>query len=544
MKIKFLVITAVLATAILCSAGFANAQNVDNSTLIAQLQQQIAQLQAQLQQLIAQQGGTTQAWCYNFNTNMGVANVVNNDTVNLNIALQKSGFTPLHSDMYSEGMAAEVVQFQAKYGITPQSGYVGPLTRAKLNSLYGCGVTPAPTPTCTPNWRCTWSPCQNGVSTQYANDLAACGLPQSSANIACPALAKQCNATQPSIIVRAPTGGDTWQIGTQQVISYDFSNIGPAGTCVDAFLVNSSANKTPLTVGNYIGRNGDTLTFNLGSGSSSNIQPGTYNVELDAHYCAETNNAFITSGTSNGYVTIVAPTTQPSITVTSPKAGYAWNIGGTYAITWTSSNIPSSHPLTAQLMTAAGTDAGIYINSLQLNGSSGWIVPSTLSPGRYKWVIFDPAIGNSLAGNFAFGQSDIFTIVAPNTNQPSITVTSPNGGSLTVGQPTTITWNTTGFSPSDTVSISLFNSTTSCPANSTGCWTAFPISNVTLKNTGSYTWDTNTYYGDGGPGNPIYLSQAKNLPTGAVYKFNITINSSSGATAFGSSANYFSIVAP
>jgi hypothetical protein len=39
---------------------------------------------------------------------------------------------------YGEDTAGAVVQFQAKYGIK-QTGYVGPLTRAKINSIYGCG---------------------------------------------------------------------------------------------------------------------------------------------------------------------------------------------------------------------------------------------------------------------------------------------------------------------------------------------------------------------------------------------------------------------
>ena len=41
MKIKSIFITAVLSIAILCSAGFVNAQATDNSALIAQLQAQI-----------------------------------------------------------------------------------------------------------------------------------------------------------------------------------------------------------------------------------------------------------------------------------------------------------------------------------------------------------------------------------------------------------------------------------------------------------------------------------------------------------------------
>ncbi|MDO8600418.1 MAG: peptidoglycan-binding domain-containing protein, partial [bacterium] len=38
---------------------------------------------------------------------------------------------------------AAVKRFQKKYGISPVSGIVGPLTRAKLAELYGGAVTPA-----------------------------------------------------------------------------------------------------------------------------------------------------------------------------------------------------------------------------------------------------------------------------------------------------------------------------------------------------------------------------------------------------------------
>jgi len=40
---------------------------------------------------------------------------------------------------FSESLASAVIRFQAKYSVR-QTGYVGPLTRAVLNSLYGCGV--------------------------------------------------------------------------------------------------------------------------------------------------------------------------------------------------------------------------------------------------------------------------------------------------------------------------------------------------------------------------------------------------------------------
>ena len=121
---------------------------VDNSALIAQLKAQIATLVAQLQTLQAQQGGT--AWCYTFNTNMGVGS--QNDAVtNLMRALTREKLMAAEIDLqtqragavFDEGLASTVVSFQQKYGI-PATGFVGPLTRAKLNQLYGCGISVSP----------------------------------------------------------------------------------------------------------------------------------------------------------------------------------------------------------------------------------------------------------------------------------------------------------------------------------------------------------------------------------------------------------------
>jgi hypothetical protein len=115
----------------------------------------------------------------------------------------------------------------------------------------------------------------------------------------------------PSITVISPTLGEIWHIGTTQTIKYSTVGIGGAGTCVDAFVIDSNGNKTLLSQSNYIGigeREG--ITFKLVSDNLNNIfngaevSPGTYKVELDVHYCAESNNAFITSGASANYFTI------------------------------------------------------------------------------------------------------------------------------------------------------------------------------------------------------------------------------------------------
>lgn len=96
-------------------------------------------------------GGTPiiekRAFCHNFNNDITVGNK-GDEIVALKTALHIANgtFEPLDiPSVFNEDTAATVVSFQAKYGIR-QTGYVGPLTRAKLNKLYGCDTTQPPMP--------------------------------------------------------------------------------------------------------------------------------------------------------------------------------------------------------------------------------------------------------------------------------------------------------------------------------------------------------------------------------------------------------------
>jgi len=111
------------------------------------LLQQIAQLQTQLS---GQSGSTTPAVTGCF-TKYLVKEVTDPEVTTLQTVLKSD---PM---VYPEGLVtgyfgslteAAVKKFQAKYGID-QTGTVGPVTRAKLNSLY-CVTTPTVTPTTSP----------------------------------------------------------------------------------------------------------------------------------------------------------------------------------------------------------------------------------------------------------------------------------------------------------------------------------------------------------------------------------------------------------
>ncbi len=119
---------------------------VDNSAIIQQLLAQIAALQAQL---MALQGGQTTPVCPIFSQNLQFGSTGSAVSVLQNF-LMKEGFEVDPAEYKSEGgpafgesTAAAVVAFQQKYAVRPASGYFGPLTRAKANSLCGKPVPPA-----------------------------------------------------------------------------------------------------------------------------------------------------------------------------------------------------------------------------------------------------------------------------------------------------------------------------------------------------------------------------------------------------------------
>jgi len=118
----------------------------------------IASLQAQLSGM---QGGSSSVGAYVFAANLTVGSK-GQDVMNLQKVLNMSADTQVASggsagspgnetSFFGPATKAAVIKFQIKNGISPVAGYVGPITRAKLNSMGGTvvvppGVTPPPAP--------------------------------------------------------------------------------------------------------------------------------------------------------------------------------------------------------------------------------------------------------------------------------------------------------------------------------------------------------------------------------------------------------------
>lgn len=118
----------------------------DLQAQISVLLQRVQALQAQLSAL---RSGSSTSFCFSFNTNLGVGSN-GGDVSALNTALSKGGFVSSQNNSgatFDEALASAVSSFQERYrseiltpaGLSSGTGYLGARTRAKLNSLYGCG---------------------------------------------------------------------------------------------------------------------------------------------------------------------------------------------------------------------------------------------------------------------------------------------------------------------------------------------------------------------------------------------------------------------
>ncbi len=126
--------------------ALASAQSADLQAQINSLLATIASLQAQL----AGTGSSTGSTGYTFNTNLTVGSkgtdVMNlqkvlNMSADTKVAVSGAGSPGMETSTFGPATKAAVIKFQNKYGITPAAGYVGAITRAKLNSMNTGGTT-------------------------------------------------------------------------------------------------------------------------------------------------------------------------------------------------------------------------------------------------------------------------------------------------------------------------------------------------------------------------------------------------------------------
>jgi hypothetical protein len=400
MKIKSLLLTAVLATAVLClsPAGASAAGLTANQVqMIINLLQSFGVDSATIANVQTALNGGTPAptpstWCHTFNTNFGIGTDRNNAEFEALIgALQKegtiasgTGLSALTSGGYDEGIASLVIQFQTKYGIL-KTGYVGPLTRAKLNKLYSCGITPPPTCSTVNNTCTVFKQCCSGLVCQPFEsttvDGGTCVLPSSN--------------TQPSITITSPNGGEQWIPGSTHNINWTSTGLLPTDQIfIYAGSISSSGYMVTVSSipGNYVQYN-----WNIPSNATlaSNYYIKVY---------ADRNGVTIPiADTQSNYFSIVAPgTAQPAITITSPNGSQtnSVNIGNSYVLRWNHSLLSSTNLNVTVTHSITGGPFEVFSPGNIYNGGSfSFTVPSDRTAacsggalstgGGYKVSLFD-----------------------------------------------------------------------------------------------------------------------------------------------------------
>ncbi len=328
--------------------------------------------------LAGKAGGSVSSRCHTFEKDLKISDS-GYEVAELLRVLAKEGLLQFKTDTnnFNEEVAAAVVKLQARYGVI-QTGYFGPLTRGKINSIHGCKTaawatitSPTRTDSLTPTiygtaksisqvgivlksssgdkaygsgniavtngkWSVTVSPAiWPGIYSVYVYDGASRLLTSAKLEIS--------KESQASIRLESPNGGENWGIGTKQILKWN----ADSNVAVNVYLVRNVSgcfNLKPdmgcLAVMDPMytlakGISGGSDGWKVGDFSSveyggESISSGKYYVRVcnaaKPEVCDSSDNLFsITSG----------PSTYASVTVLAPNGGQTWAKGTMQMINWT-----------------------------------------------------------------------------------------------------------------------------------------------------------------------------------------------------------------
>ncbi|KKR85710.1 MAG: hypothetical protein UV93_C0001G0132 [Candidatus Azambacteria bacterium GW2011_GWC2_43_27] len=401
---------------------------------------------------------------------------------------------------FNENTSSAVTGFQQKYadeilrsyGLKYGTGFVGKSTRAKLNKLYGCGVaTPLPAPMPTPMPVPIISFTANNVSdtlnitentsvtlSWFAINADSCSssggtsgwatTSRSVSGSAEPADSSHVSATYtltcknssglsssksirvnvkeasttitpaPTITVLSPNGGESWQVGSTQKISWRTSNISSPNDKITIYIAPNDDLSKNINIAQQIQNTGyydyivrDPSEFNY---HSPLYKAGNqFRILVCVQSVGSNNLCSYASDWNDAAFTIAAPpvvTPSTSITITSPSAGTVWTQGKTYRVSWTSNGMMTvGMTLSASSGGYSQSISGLVGNSSSGSGSADFLVPANFPAGSAQFYLQDNSSAKSSA-------------------QVAVTIIAPAGfyqrdtslGSIYIGP--TLTWKT------------------------------------------------------------------------------------------------------
>jgi hypothetical protein len=259
----------------------------------------------------------------------------------------------------------------------------------------------------------------------------------------------------PFVAVTSPNGGETWQRGSAQTITWISAGVANVkiqllkGTALYSTITPS----TPATGGSY-----------------SWIIPASQPVAANYKVRIISTASSAMADSSDAKFTIFAP----AITVTAPAASARWLRGVPHTITWTTTGTMDSN---VKIQLYKGTTKKLdIILSTENDGSYDWLIPSDLAKGTYTVRV--TTLDNKVKDN-----SGAFSIVTG-----IISITAPAyGSSWQRGTLHAITWTGEGTLTA-TVKIQLFRGTrlvatlaAAAPNNGSFNWT-IPAAQALAKN--------------------------------------------------------------
>lgn len=178
------------------------------------------------------------------------------------------------------------------------------------------------------------------------------------------------------------------------------------------------------SISNQVTINGVTKTLpsNAGAGVVIYFNPADFGITTSGVYSLQVSTSEGASNVVNVNVTVTpTTTTQPSITVTSPNGGEAWEIGNSYTIKWNQQNVDS---VTIFLMRTSSLHGPTIASSYSVpitasTGSYTYTVPSNITlANTYKIWILGYKTGYGQANDWSDAPFGIVP-VALGTTQPS-----------------------------------------------------------------------------------------------------------------------------
>jgi hypothetical protein len=237
-------------------------------------------------------------------------------------------------------------------------------------------------------------------------------------------------ATQPTITVTSPNGGETWKVGERHNITWSTTNFN--GSSVDLQLCDTSAYGgigACSEINSALVPNSGNYSWTIPS--QMNGYPfGTGSIyKIEAMILPNGVNGSAKIDYSDNTFSITNQAAQPTVAFTSPVGSEHWAQGSTQNIQWSVTN-PKNQNMILSLSTYPYSSSNgltqLTNTVLDSVGNYSWQIPTSLAAGSYQLVIDD---GTRTVSNS-------FSVVAPAT-----AVTSPKSGdTLTAGQTYTVSW--------------------------------------------------------------------------------------------------------